>query len=380
MFSVVCPQSHVFSRTCKGAAMRTTARSTSTRALARTGISRAGFAALAVGVLGGSLTLAACSSGGNDSSGGGKTLTVWSLENQTDRVQAAQATADKFTAKSGIKVKIVATDENQFTQLITSAAAAGTMPDVIGALPLASVWQMSANDLLDTDAAGAVVSDLGAGTFSGRTLELTKDNGKQLAVPSDAWAQLLIYRKDLFTAAGLPAPDTFDAIRQAAQKLNSKDVAGITMATVADDAFTAQSFEFLALGNDCQLVDKGGKVTLDASPCVDTFSLYGDLVRKFSVQGAQDVDSTRATYFAGKAAMTVWSSFILDEMAGLRNDAKPNCPQCTADPTFLARNSGFVTAVKGPNGTEPAGYGELTSWAIPSGGKHTDAAKQYVKY
>jgi multiple sugar transport system substrate-binding protein len=75
----------------------------------------------------------------------------------------------------------------------------------------------------------------------------------------------------------------------------------------------------------------------------------------------------------------VWSSFILDEMAGLRNDAKPNCPQCTADPAWLAKNSGFVTAVRGPAGTEPAGFGELTSWAISAGAK-TDSAKKYVKY
>ena len=75
-----------------------------------------------------------------------------------------------------------------------------------------------------------------AGTFSGRTLELTKDKGKQLAVPSDAWAQLLVYRKDLFTAAGLPAPDSFDAIRAAAQKLNTGGTAGITMSTVANNA------------------------------------------------------------------------------------------------------------------------------------------------
>jgi multiple sugar transport system substrate-binding protein len=323
-----------------------------------------------------STALVACS---GDDGGDDQTLTVWSLENQTDRVQAAQATADRFTAASGVKVKIVATDENQFTQLITSAAAAGKLPDVVGALPLAAVWQMAANELLDTAAAGDVVKELGDATFSGRTLELTRDEGKQLAVPSDAWAQLLVYRKDLFAAANLPVPDTFDNIRRAAQTLNKPDVAGMTMATVANDAFTAQSFEFFALGNNCQLVDDGGKVTLDSSQCVDTFDFYGDVVQQYSVQGAQDVDSTRATYFAGKAAMMVWSSFILDEMAGLRNDAKPNCPQCTADPAWLAKNSGFVTAVRGPNGSEPAGFGELTSWAITASGK-ADSAKKFVKY
>src|SRR4051812_40110202 len=322
--------------------------------------------------------LAACGSGDGKSKNDG-TLTVWSLENQTDRVQATQAIADKFTAATGTKVKIVATDENQFSSLITSAAAAGTLPDVVGALPLAAVAQMATNDLVDTDAAKAVVDQLGRGTFAPRALELTGQDGKQLAVPSDGWAQLLFYRKDLFDAAGLPAPDTYDRIRQAAQKLNSRDVAGITVATVPNDAFTSQSFENLALGNNCQLVDDRKNITLDSPQCVQTFQLYGDLVRNFSVPGAQDVDTTRATYFSGKAAMVVWSSFLLDEMAGLRNDALPTCPQCKQDRQFLARNSGVVTAIAGPGG-QPAQFGEITSWTVTKGGANTEAARTFVTY
>src|SRR5919107_2970712 len=69
--------------------------------------------------------LAGCGGGGEEEGSGDATLTVWSLENQTDRVQATQAIADKFTAQTGIKVKISPTDENQFVQQITSAAAAG---------------------------------------------------------------------------------------------------------------------------------------------------------------------------------------------------------------------------------------------------------------
>jgi multiple sugar transport system substrate-binding protein len=323
------------------------------------------------------LSLAGCA---DNEEPGEVTLTVWSLENQTERVQAAQAISDRFTAKTGIKVRIVGTDENQFTQLITSAAASGQVPDVVGALSIAAVWQMAANDLLDTAAAADVVKNLGEDTFAGRTLELSRDDDKQLAVPSDSWPMLLVYRKDLFDAAGLEAPDTFERIQQAAQRLHQGDVAGITMSTVADDAFTAQSFEYFALANNCELVDDAKAVKLDSQECVDTFSLYGDLARQYSVAGAQGVDSTRATYFAGQAAMMVWSSFILDELAGLRNDAKPNCPQCAADPTFLAKNSAFVTAIEGPDGSEPAGYGELTSWVIPKDGANTDAAKQYVQF
>lgn len=335
---------------------------------------RAATAVLSVALFGG-MTLTAC---GGDEESGDDSLVVWSLENQTERVKATQATADRFAKKSGVDVKVVAVDENQFTQLITSAAAADELPDVVAALPLAAVWQMAGNELLDLKAAAAVVKGLDEGTFSPRALELTRDAGKQLSVPSDAWAQLLVYRKDLFDAAKLPAPDSFEAIGQAAKKLHKKGLAGVTMATVANDAFTAQSFEFLALGNNCQMVDDSGKVTLDAPQCVETFSLYGDLVKKYSVKGDQDVDTTRATYFAGEAAMVLWSSFILDEMAGLRNDAKPSCPECEKDPAFLAKNSGFVTAVKGPNGSEPLGYGELTSWAITAGAN--EAGQDFVKF
>ena len=40
--------------------------------------------------------------------------------------------------------------------------------------------------------------------------------------------------------------------------------------------------------------------------------------------------------------MIFWSPFLLDAMAGLRDDAIPTCPECRADPAFLARNSGLV--------------------------------------
>ncbi len=65
------------------------------------------------------------------------------------------------------------------------------------------------NELLDTDATGRSSTTSGPDTFSPRALELTRDGDTQLAVPSDGWAQLLLYRKDLLTAAGLPIPRTY---------------------------------------------------------------------------------------------------------------------------------------------------------------------------
>src|SRR5918994_1823275 len=47
-----------------------------------------------------------------------------------------------------------------------SNAAAGDLPDVIGALPLGALRTLSTNELLDTDAVADVVDNLDAGTFS----------------------------------------------------------------------------------------------------------------------------------------------------------------------------------------------------------------------
>jgi multiple sugar transport system substrate-binding protein len=320
--------------------------------------------------------LAAC---GDDSEQATDRITVWTEENLEDRMAVQKQIIAEFTQKTGVKVDLVGVAEDQFSQVITSAAAAGDLPDVIGALPLASVRELEANDLLDTGAAGRIVDRLGRDTFSARALELDSSEGELLAVPSDGWAQLILYRKDLFERAGLQPPDTYEALQAAAAKLNTGGTAGITLAVAPKDAFTAQSFEHIALANGCQLVDDAGNVTLDSPPCVRAFDFYAGLARDHSVKGMQDIDSTRATYFSGKAAMMIWSSFVLDELAGLRKDALPSCPECRDDPEWLAKNTGVVTALKGPDGSAPAQYGEIVSWAIMRDSA-TDPATQFVSY
>jgi multiple sugar transport system substrate-binding protein len=326
--------------------------------------------------------VAACGSddpGGDEGGDESRPLVVWTLENLPDRVAAQEEIAAAFTEESGIEVDLVAIDEDQFNQLLTSSAAAGELPDVVGALSLSGVQALATNELIDTDVAAAVVEELGADTFSEQALQLTRDGDTQLAVPSDGWAQLLVYRKDLFDAAGLAAPETYDDILAAAAGLDSPEVAGFTGATVPNDAFTQQTFEHLALGNGCQLVDDEGEVDLDSDECVAAFEFYDQLITDYSLSGAQDVDTTRAAYFAGQAAMVVWSSFILDEMAGLRADALPTCPECADDPAYLAKNSGVVTAISGPDGDEGAQFGEVVSWAVTVESQ-SDAATRFVTH
>ena len=86
-------------------------------------------------------------------------------QGQPDRVTTTQKIIDGFTAKTGIKVKLVAIDDSQVVQLTESAALSGKMPDVMGALSLAEVRQFASLKLVNTDAAAAIVKNLGADTF-----------------------------------------------------------------------------------------------------------------------------------------------------------------------------------------------------------------------
>jgi multiple sugar transport system substrate-binding protein len=339
--------------------------------------------ALLTGVV---LLAAGCGGGGGDrEAGGGGTprggtgLTFWTAEDHPERLKATRAIVDRFQQQTNIDVELVAISEQELVSQIHSASAAGSLPDVLGALSLGFVHSLAADGITDPDAAAQVIDALDRRTFSERALSLVESDGKPVAIPSDSWTQLLIYRKDLFEKAGLAAPTTFAAIRTAAARLTGGGMVGIVAATKPDDLFTQQTFEYLAVANGCQLTDRNGDITLTSQPCVNTFTFYAELIRTASSKGAQDADTTRAAYFAGKAAMVIWSSFILDELAGLRADTPPTCVQCRGDRAFLSNNSGIVTAVQGPNGTEPAQFGELTSFAITKDADR-DAARAFVEF
>lgn len=306
------------------------------------------------------------------------TLTFWSTEEQPERARATQAIIDRFTAETGINVSLVLTNEDILDSLMAANLAAGTLPDVIfHPSDYAAAWY--SEGILDAEAATQVINDLGVDYFSGLAL-VGAGEGQYMSVPTDGWGQLLIYRKDLFDAAGLEHPDTFDKIMAAAEALNDPDnnFYGIAAATDPAAVFTQQTFEHFALANGVHLTDAEGNVTLNTPAMVEALDFYTTLVKDYGPPGIVDVVTSRGTYFAGQSAMVVWSPFILDEMAGLRDAALPNCPECADDIAFLARNSGFVPAFVGPSGTEPAQYGQVSMMGISTSAP--PEALEFVKF
>jgi multiple sugar transport system substrate-binding protein len=321
------------------------------------------------------------SSGGGDPASGlrGTRLTVWNTEFQPDRMAATRRILAEFTKQTGVQTTVVPVPEDGLPDMMSTAVAARTLPDVVLSVAVASSQAYAEEGIFDAAAAQDVVDRLGRDTFSTKALEIVSRDGQATGVPSDGWGQLLIYRKDQFDAAGLAAPRSLADIRSAAERLDRPGRRGIALGTMGGDQFTSETFEHIALANGCELVGDSGQVTFDSPACVDALRYYGELARDFSPGAGQDVDSTRTAYFSGRAAMLFWSPFLLDGMAGLRSDVRPTCRRCRTDRSFLATHSGLVGPLAGLSGGRPSQFGSISTFNIVKGGE-TAAAEALVEY
>jgi multiple sugar transport system substrate-binding protein len=305
-------------------------------------------------------------------------ITFWSTETQPARAERTQAIIDRFTAETGIAVELVLVDENSMGSIMAANQAAGTLPDVVFH-PLQRVFGWYNEGVLDAQAAAEVVNELGADTFSQGALEMVTIDSDPAAVPTDGWGQFIVYRTDVFGDLGLEAPTTFATIRAAAEACDAEGFIGIMAGTDPGQGYTQETFEHFALANGVEFADAAGNVTMNTPEFIETLTYYTDLMAEVGPKDTATYwDQARALYFAGEVCMTLWSPFIMDEMAGLRDSVLPSCDECADDPAFIAKNSAFVGNFAGPNGA-PAQWGQVSYTGITTGAD-TEAAKEFVKF
>jgi multiple sugar transport system substrate-binding protein len=313
---------------------------------------------------------------GFSTAGAQNQITFWTTEVEKDRLETQKEIARAFTKKTGIDLRVVPVQENLLTQRITAAYAARSLPDVVFH-PIDFTIGWSEAGILDNTSATEVVNHLKKETFSAGPLTLAQVPKGYAAVPADGWGQLLLYRKDLFEKKGLPVPERWDHILQAAAALHNPPLMwGFEAATDPGQTYTQQVFEHIALSNGVRLTGPSGNVNLDTPEMVETLEFYKALTR-FTPPGNLYWLHTRMDYLTGRAAMIIWSPFILDELSGLRRD-QPVVPDIAkGEPGFLARNTGFVTIIRGKKGA--AQYGQINYLGITRDANKA-AAKQWVEF
>ncbi len=306
-----------------------------------------------------------------------ETLRFWTTEEQPERLAKQEEMAAAFEAATGTAVEVIPVTESDLGTRATAAFAAGDLPDVIyHTLQYALPWAEAG--ILDIDAATDVIEDLGADTYAPGALAMAATEDGYASVPVDGWTQMIVYRKDLFDEAGLDAPDSYADVLAAVEALhNPPEMYGFVAATKVDENFMSQVLEHVFLANGVSIVSEDGVATLEEGPTLEVLDFY-KAIAEASPPGELYWDQSRTLYFSGNAAMIIWSPFILDELAGLRDSAPPTIND---DPTSseLASKTGIVTNFSGPSNPDGAAWGDIRYFGITSDAS-TDAAMEFVKF
>lgn len=304
-------------------------------------------------------------------------LRFWTTEEQPERLAKQQEMAAAFSAESGISVEVIPVTESDLGTRTTAAFAAGDLPDVIyHTLQYALPWVEAG--ILDAEAASEVIEALGSETFAPGALAMAATEDGYASVPVDGWTQMLVYRKDLFEAAGLEPPTTYANVLAAVEALhNPPEMFGFVAATKVDENFMSQVLEHVFLANGASPVGPEGFTGFDEAPTMEVLDFY-KAIAEASPPGELYWDQSRTLYFSGQAAMIIWSPFILDELAGLRDSAPPTIND---DPTSseLASKTGIVTNFAGPSNPDGAAWGDIRYFGITADAD-IDAAQQFVQF
>ena len=244
------------------------------------------------------VAVSACSSSSKSSSGNsgaastngkGKTVTVWL---QSDAQKGWPAIVDqanqRFEQKTGAKVKIEWQQWSNYTTKLDSTFAGSTaIPDVIEL----------GNTQTASYIAGGAFSELNKSDFqnSGTWLKGlaesgTSPSGTLEAVPYYAGSRVVIYRKDIWTAAGVTTvPTTLDELYSDLDKIkaaNSKDAAFSSFYMPGKNWYAAMSFVYGAGGTIA--TNSGSKWTgaLESSQAQQGLASWAKIATGYSTGGA----------------------------------------------------------------------------------------------
>ena len=254
---------------------------------------------------------------GDSSDSGNKTITYWATNQSTSLdadKQVLQPELDKFTAQTGVKVKVEVVPNSDLLNRVLTATTSGKGPDVLN---IGNTWSAS------LQATGAFVAwdktmmDKvgGESRFLPTALKSTGASGQDpAALPLYASAYGLYYNKKLFKAAGISTPPkTWSEFVTDAHKL-TKDTNGDGKPDQwglglqgASPSFAAH-FAFILGTQHGAEVFSGNTPKLDDAAMVDGIDQWVSWIGKDGIVNPSDAETTDKVallknFASGKSAM-----------------------------------------------------------------------------
>lgn len=345
------------------------------------------------GLLALSLGLAACSSGGSSGAPAGPanatglpdasatdpiTLQVMSttVVGDPEMTVEKQIAADFTAAHPNITVEFVGVNYNDYSTKLATVATSRTVPDVFASGP------ELASKIASLGIADDLTADLGSDFISGFDPSVIKDSYVDDTLqyaPYYTIPMSLIYRTDLFEAAGITPPTTWDDFVTDAQKLTvdtngdgQTDRWGFAMVGTANGSGGARFVPVMRSFGGSEL-SQGSDGTwtsgMNSEGGIAALKLWGDLVNKYQVvpPGALNTGFPEAVnqMSSDKAAMIISGTNGIGAILA-------QAPQ-------LAGKLG-TAVLPAASGQKPVTVLGQLGWAISNQSKNKEAAAAYIKF
>jgi len=271
-----------------------------------------------------------------------------------------KANIGEFEKAHGIKVNLESLQESQLTtKLTTEFATNSSTVDVFMTRPLQDGKLFYKNGWYEP-----ITQDLS--DIPKNTLSVASYSGKPYMVPLVTEWQVMFYRKDLLSAAGLKVPATFAELESAAQKLNSDAVAGFGSRGKTAAAVTQLSSYIYGYGGS--YLDHG-KAVFDSKAAVDAIRFYGKLLGSYGPKGVTSMswENLLPLFQAGKLAIWTDASVFYGNVI---------------DPTKTSLRPEQIGVAPLPAGPKANSPFYVASWAIAISkqSKKKDLAKEFVAW
>jgi N,N'-diacetylchitobiose transport system substrate-binding protein len=335
-------------------------------------------AALAATLFGAAACGGSDDSGANDTStealdGKGKTIKVWLMvDAQSSWKEVVEDANARFTAATGANVTVEYQQWANHLTKLDATLAGSDVPDVV--------------ELGNTEMPKYV--------FSGAFAELDKSrfensanwlqglsgpcelDGKTYCVPYYAGARVLIYRTDLFEAAGLKAPTTYAELTASADALKAKNGSNKKFATFYMPGaywYAAMSWVYAEGGQIAKKEGDKWSGTLSDPQAQAGLQKWADLVKGYSSGDVTKDENDQAQIFAqGESAMFYGNGWEVGAAQEQRKD--PNDPNSALVATKV---KGKVAAAPMPGIPSFLGGSDI---GVTAKSQNQALAAEWIKY
>ncbi|WP_197540716.1 MULTISPECIES: extracellular solute-binding protein [Kitasatospora] len=325
--------------------------------------------------------------------GKGKKITVWLMDDAqkqwNDVVEAAKA---EFKQKTGADVDIQWQTWSNYTTKLDTALLSGNAPDAIELGNTQGAKYFDADSFVDLTSVKSKFDNSDKWLDSLAAAGQSADGSKTYAVPYYAGARVMIYRKDLFEAAGVTkAPTTLAELNDALTKVKAANAGTPNFSALylpGKNWYTATSFGAGSFGVKDVIAKKSGEKwtsTLTDPKFVEGISTWNKLQKDFSVGGTTSDETDQDALMAkGNIAAIVGNGWevgsVVDEKSGnpalkdkLATIALPGAAAGDPTPAFLG---GSVLGV--PSSAKNAGLGATFLQIFTNTAQQTALAKHAI--